>query len=93
MDSDIAKTILFAAKVIEDQWQEGGPSEDGQAILDYAESCGFIHWRKPTANELADEEWWGHVYEIGADTAGVGELAPWFRELKKAAKAAIAETV
>ncbi len=93
MEQKLAKVVLFAADVIEAQWDECGPSEEGQCILDAAEALGFIHWRKPKPSEIADEEWWGHEYDIGPDTAGVGELSPDFRELKKAAKLALSETV
>lgn len=93
VDQRIAKVILFAVDVIEAQWDDCGPSEEGQMILDEAEALGFIHWRKPTPSELADGEWWGHEFDIGPETAGVGELSPDFRELKKAAKSALSETV
>lgn len=92
MDAALAKVVLFAVDVIESQWQEDGPSEEGQMILDAAEAIGFIHWRKPTAAELADDEWWGHEFEIGPDNAGVGELSPRFRALKAMAKKSV-ETV
>lgn len=92
MDQRAAKVIIFAADVIENQWQDCGPSEDGQVILDHATDEGLVHWRKPTPAELADEEWWGHELEIDPETSGVGELTPEFRALVKEAKAALAAT-
>lgn len=90
MNSFVAKVVLFAAVAIENQWDDGGPSEDGQLILDGAEVAGLIHFRKPTSAELADDEWWGHEFEIDADTNGVGELTPEFSALKKEAMSVMA---
>lgn len=91
MNELVAKCILFASEVIESQWDDCGPSEDGQMILEHAESVGLIRWRKPNPAELADEEWWGHEFEIGPETEGVGELSPEFRTLVKEAKATLSE--
>lgn len=93
MDQMLAKIVLFAADVIESQWDDCGPSEDGQMILEHAESVGLIVWRKPTPSELADREWWGHEFDIGPDTSGVGELSPSFRKMKTAAKIATTKSV
>lgn len=88
MDAVTAKIVLFASDLIDGVFED--VSEEGQEILDHAESCGLIGWRKPKASELADEEWWGHEYEIGADDAGVGHKTDAFIGKIKTAKAILA---
>ncbi len=71
--------LLFAKQLIDWVWDDGPSSEEGQTILDMATTKGLIHWRKPTAAELADDEWFGHEFQIGPDDAEVGEYTPAFR--------------
>jgi len=76
----------FARAIIDAAVEEGGMDLDVLFVQELAESCGLIYTRTPTANELADPEWWGHEYGICADTLGVLEDTPEFRAACKAAK-------
>jgi hypothetical protein len=71
--------ILFAKELIDWVWDDGPSTEESQAVLDMATAKGLIQWRKPTAAELADDEWWGHGYDIGPNDSEVGEYTPAFR--------------
>lgn len=79
--------ILFAADVIETIWKEGPSTDEEQDILDIAEHRGLIHYRKPTAEELADNDWWGHQVAIQADDPDVGDMTAEFRAAVSAARA------
>lgn len=88
MEETMRKVVQFARGTIESCWEDGGHTEEQQAILDHAKAMGLMHWRKPTASELADDEWWGHEFDIGPNDEAVGELTPEFIALIIGSRAA-----
>lgn len=78
--------VGFARAIVDVAVEEGGMDLDVQFVQQLAEDCGLIFTRKPTPNELADPEWWGHEYGITAYTLGVIQDTAEFRAACKAAK-------
>jgi hypothetical protein len=81
MDAD---PIGFAKAIAEMFWEGECGEIDGGTAQELLEKFGIIHFRKPTAEELSGPEWWGHEYDIGPDTVGVGEFTPSFKDMRKA---------
>jgi hypothetical protein len=79
--------VRFAGEMADLLWDDPGLDVDVEAVESLLVSCGVIQYRKPTPNELADAEWWGHEYGIGADDEKVGEFTPAMKEMRKAARA------
>ncbi|MFM7010626.1 MAG: hypothetical protein ACKO0Z_15075 [Betaproteobacteria bacterium] len=52
-----------------------------EELLEIAAKHGLVISRKPTADEIADPEWWGHTYGITADDETVTERSPDFAAL------------
>ncbi len=78
--TDIEKAaVLFAKELVDWVWDDGPSTEEGQIVLDAATRKGIILWRVPKPSELADLEWWGHEFQIGAEDKQVGEYTPEFR--------------
>lgn len=70
----------FAKMIVDSACEEGGSDLDAAWVQELAVSCGLIVMRKPTPAELADDEWFGHEYGIDADTEGVIERTPAFKQ-------------
>lgn len=79
-----ADSIGFAKAIAEMFWEGEVGDLEGGAVQELLVSFGIIQFRKPTAEELSGPEWWGHEYDIGPDTEGVGEFTPSFKALTNA---------
>jgi hypothetical protein len=78
--------VGFARAIVDAATEEGGMDLEPQWVQETAEHFGLIYTRKPTERELADPEWWGHEYDMTADTLGVIVETPEFIAACKAAK-------
>ena len=78
--------VTFAREILDAACEIDASDIDIMWVQELAASCGLILMRKPTPAELSDSDWFGHEYGIDADTAGVIERTPEFKEAIRAAK-------
>lgn len=81
-----ADPIGFAKWVAEQYWEGECGDLDAESVQSALVGFGIVAYRKPTAAEYADPEWWGHAYDMERDDDGVGELTPEFKAMARAAK-------
>lgn len=81
--------VKFAHEMAELFFDFEGMDPDAEEVHAALVDNGIIHFRKPTAEELADPEWWGHEHGIKEDDEGVGDITPEMRAMiQKADEAA-----
>jgi hypothetical protein len=73
----------FAREIAEMLWEGECCDLDAASVQDLLVAHGIVHYRKPTAAELSDPEWWGHQFDIGPNDDGVGEFTPEMKQLKQ----------
>jgi len=82
--------VKFATEMADLFFESEGFDIDAEAVQGLLVGNGIVHFRKPTAEELADPEWWGHEHDIKPDDDGVGDLTPEMAAMVKTADEAAA---
>lgn len=66
----------FIRAIVKHWWSHDCLDIDGCDFQEIAEEHGVVIRRKPTKEEFADPDWFGHEFDIGPDDPGVYELHP-----------------